>query len=229
MKRLIVSLTGLLVACGSTPAQVAAPIETHASHGGFDYEDRQIALAVHEPTETNEGVFCGVTVAIRNPRADVCTPHGAEGRVYCLGETLEASSAGDQRVQIVIDDGVHEVAIPALAVREMACLDRVLVLRLRPQTPSERGLFMISTSNGRIDHAWALRVHGTFSERTQLLPITRDHHAIGALLWGENGLRFDLGVGFVEATGLRPEHDTDEAPESFRIVRGHAEAVYSAH
>lgn len=229
MKRATALFACLLAACGSAPPPVALPTETHASHAGFDYEDRALELAVHEATETNEGELCGVTIAIRNPRADVCTTHGAEGRVYCFGETLDATSPVDQRVQIVIDDGVHEVSLRALDVREMACLDRVLVLRLRPQTPSERGLFMISTSNGRIDQAWALRVHGAFSEQSQLLPITREHHAAGSLLWGENGLRFDLGVGFVEATGLHPEHETDEAPESFRIVRGHVEPVYSGH
>jgi len=153
---------------------------------------------------------------------------GAEGRVYCMGETLDASSPVDQRVQIVIDDGVREVTLRALDVREMVCLDRVLVLRLRPPSPYIRGLFMISTSNGRIDHAWALRVQSdTATPAMQLLPLTHDHRSQGAIVWGDNGLRFDLGAGFVEATGLHPEHETDEAPESFRILRGRVEPVYS--
>lgn len=230
MKRALVSLTGLLVACGSAPPPAAAPTETHAVHAGWRYEDRALELAPHEPTETNEGQLCGVTVAIRNARADVCTTSGAEGRVYCMGETLDAASEVDQRVHIVIDDGAREVVLRAVDVREMACLDRVLVLRLRPQTPYERGLFMISTSNGRIDHAWAVRAQSeAATPAMQLLPLTHDHRSQGAIVWGANGLRFDLGVGFVEATGLHPEHETDEAPESFRIFRGHAEAVYSAH
>lgn len=230
MKRAIVSLTGLLVACGSAPPPVTAPTGTHASHAGWSYEDRALELVPHEPMGTNEGELCGVTIAIRNARADVCTTSGAEGRVYCMGETLDAASEVDQRVQIVIADGAREVVLRALDVREMACLDRVLVLRLRAQTPSERGLFMISTSNGRIDHAWALRAQSdAATSAMQLLPLTHDHRSQGAILWGANGLRFDLGVGFVEATGLHPGHETDEAPESFRIVRGHAEAVYSAH
>lgn len=230
MKRALLSLAGLLVACGSAPPPALAPTETHASHAGWRYEDRALELVPHEPTESNEGELCGVTIAVRNARADVCTTGGAEGRVYCMGETLDVASEVDQRVQIVVDDGAREVVLRAVDVREMACLDRVLVLRLRPPTPSERGLFMISTSNGRIDHAWALRVESdAATPAMQLLPLTHDHRSQGAIVWGANGLRFDLGVGFVEATGLHPEHETDEAPESFRIVRGHAEAVYSAH
>jgi hypothetical protein len=231
MKRATSLFACLLVACGSAPPPVLAPTETHASHAGWRYEDRALELVPHEPTETNEGQLCGVTIAIRNARADVCTTSGAEGRVYCMGETLDASSATDQRVQIVIDDGVREVALRALDVHELACLDRVLVLRLRPQTPSERGLFMISSANGRIDHGWALRASSDAATPVmQLLPLTHDHRAQGAIVWGANGLRFDLGVGFVEATGLHPVHETDEAPESFRISpRGEVEAVYSAH